>query len=139
MMTKSKKKQPIKNILLSVIFFVIAVLPCCAFEDYIISTDGKLTDIKIEHNDIIDVYPFYTIMNEKNTLCVHPLKVGKTRFCVLKDKKDIVMFDVEVKENSTIISEREGFENLSIDMPPAFESEYNFKLDAPPLLKKGGI
>ena len=41
-----------------------------AREDCIISNSEKLTDIKIEHNDIIDVFPLITIMNEKNTLIV---------------------------------------------------------------------
>ena len=41
------------------------ILPAQAFEDCVISTDGKLSDISIEHNDIIDVYPIFTIMNEK--------------------------------------------------------------------------
>ncbi len=114
------------------IFFIlcISILPAQAFEDCVVSTDGKLSDISIEQNDIIDVYPLYTVMNEKNTLFVHPLKAGKTRFCVLKNNKEIVMFNVDVTEENTIIDDVDGFDILTIDTPPGTES---LLLDPPPL------
>ena len=94
------------------------ILPAQAFEDCVISTDGKLTDISIEQNDIIDVYPIFTIMNEKNTLFVHPLKAGKTRFCVLKNGKH-------------------GFEILGLDIPPEVEeAELMRDLPTPPVLRE---
>ena len=107
------------------------MLPAQAFQDCVITADGKLSDISIEQNDIIDVYPLFTVMNEKNTLFVHPLKEGKTRLCVLKNNKNIVMFTVEVKPDETIISEAEGFEILSIDPPPEAQED-SFELDLPP-------
>ena len=113
----------------------IIILPAQAFEDCVIITDGKLSDISIEKNDIVDVYPLFTIMNEKNTLFVHPLKTGMTRLCVLKNGKDKVMFNIEVTEDKTNISEAKGFEIYAIDQPP--ESEvYNFELDLPPEVKQ---
>lgn len=112
------------------------ILPAQAFQDCVITTDGKLSDISIEHNDIIDVYPMFTIMNEKNTLFVQPLKEGNTRLCVLKNNKNIVMFDVEVKPNETIISDEEGFEILSIDTPPEMANDEDFELDSPPTLEE---
>ena len=114
------------------------ILPAQAFQDCVITTDGKLSDISIEQNDIIDVYPLFTVMNEKNTLFVHPLKEGKTRLCVLKNNKNIVMFNVEVKPDETIISEAEGFEILSIDPPPEAEGDI-FELDPPPGIKSEGM
>lgn len=102
-----------------------------AFEDYVISTNGKLTDIKIADNTIIDVCPHITIMNEKNTLFVHPLKVGKTSFSVLKNNKKICIFYVDVLENETKISGDKDFEILSLDIPPS-----GFQLDMPPKLKE---
>ncbi len=108
----------------------ILILPAQAFEDCVISADGKLSDIKIEQNDIIDVFPLYTIMNEKNTLIVHPLKEGKTRFCVLKNGKEIVMFNVEVTDKETKVENSGGFDVFSIDAPPAEEDD--FELDLPP-------
>ena len=104
-----------------------------AFEDYIITTNGKLTDINIEDNTVIDVYPLITIMNDKNTLIVLPLKLGKTRFCILKNGKEKVLFNVEVLAHRTIIDSVEGFEILSLDEPEADE----FEIDEPPLLNGG--
>lgn len=103
-----------------------------AFEDYVIITNGKLTDISIEDNTIVDVYPLITVMNDKNTLMVSPLKIGKTRVCVLKNGKEKVMFNIEVMEDKTIIGEVKGFDILSIDEP----DDGSFVLDEPPLLKE---
>lgn len=112
------------------------ILPAQAFQDCVITTDGKLSDISIEHNDIIDVYPMFTIMNEKNTLFVHPLKEGKTKLCVLKNNKNIVMFNVEVKSDETIINEVDGFEVFSIDTPPEMTNDEEFELDMPPTIEE---
>ena len=71
--------------------------------------------------------------NIYNTLIVSPLKIGKTRFCVLKNNKDIVMFNVEVKENKTIIDDVKGFDIIAIDAP--FEE---FVLDLPPNIGEAG-
>ena len=118
----------IKKLIL-LFFLILAVSPVFAFEDCIITTNGKLTDISIEYNDIIDVYPLITIMNDKNTLIVHPLKIGKTRFCVLKNNKDKVMFNVNVTEEKTTIDNVDGFDILGIDTPPGL---YEYELDTPP-------
>ena len=118
----------IKNLIL-LFFLIFALSPAFAFEDCVITTNGRLSDISIEHNDIIDVYPLVTIMNEKNTLIIHPLKVGKTRFCVLKNNKDKVMFNVNVTEEKTTIDEVDGFDILEIDAPPGI---YDYELDIPP-------
>ena len=106
-------------------------LPTFAFEDYIITTDGKLTDIKIQHNDIINVYPLITVDNEKNTLVIEPLKVGETKFTVLKNNKDNYLFNVNVTEDKTTVEVVEGFGILAIDAPPNLYEEY-FDLDEPP-------
>ena len=119
---------------LAVLIITLFVQTAYAMEDCIISTDGKLTDISIEHNDIIDVYPLITIMNEKNTLIFHPLKAGKTRVCVLKNNKEKVMFNVNITEEKTIIDEVEGFDILQIDTPPDI---YEYELDIPPGLSGG--
>ena len=112
-----------------IIFF--SSLQAQAFEDYVITTKGRLTDISIEDNSIVDVYPLITIMNDKNTLIVSPLKEGKTRFCVLKNSKDKIMFNIEVRNDKTYISEVEGFEILAIDSP----EDEGFVLDEPPIIK----
>ena len=118
------------------LLFSLIILPSQAFQDCVITTDGKLSDISIEQNDIIDVYPMFTIMNEKNILFVHPLKEGKTRLCVLKNNKNIVMFDVEVKSDETIISDEESFEVLGIDLPPEIQNDEDLELDLPPTIEE---
>lgn len=119
---------------LTIIFLLFSTLQANAFEDYIITTNGKLTDISIEDNTVVDVYPLITIMNDKNTLMVTPLKTGKTRFCVLKNNKEKVMFNIDVLENKTVIDDIKGFEILSLDIPV---QEEEFVLDEPPLLQGG--
>lgn len=114
-----------------ILLALILSMPVFAFEDCIISTNGKLTDIKIKDNDIIDVFPLITVMNDKNTLFVHPLKVGTTKFSIVKDKKIKYIFNVSVTEESTVIDEAAGFDILTLDCPPN-AYEYYFDLDEPP-------
>ena len=91
----------IKKIIISLIFFT--TLQANAFEDYIISTNGKLSNILIENNEIVDICPIITIANDKNILMVHPLKEGITCFTVVKNNKEkttnvinsIMPFDTE--------------------------------------------
>lgn len=117
---------------LVILLIFLTALQAHAFEDYIITTKGKLTDISIEDNTIVDVYSLITLMNDKNTLMVSPMKIGKTRVCVLKNGKEKILFNVEVRENKTIIDEVNGFEILSLDSPDGGE----FELDEPPMLKE---
>ena len=128
--------SPLKNTMKKILILTISIffinLQAKAFEDCIVTTKGKLTDISIEDNTIIDVYPLITVMNDKNTLIVSPLKVGNTKFCVLKNDKEKVMFNVQVSENKTKIDDVKGFSILSIDDP---EDEYPF-LDEPPFLQE---
>lgn len=106
-------------------------LPTFAFEDYIITTDGMLTDIKIQHNDIINVYPLITVDNNKNTLIIEPLRAGESKFSVIKNNKDKYLFNVKVTEGKTDVEVVEGFGVLSIDVPPNLYEEY-FDIDEPP-------
>ena len=114
---------------LLLLFLLMSMQTSFALEDCLVTTNKKLSDIRIEDNTVIDVFPLYTIMNEKNTLIVHPLKIGTTRFSVLKENKNIILFNVKVNEDSTEISPAEGFDILEIDCPPNF---YEFELDVPP-------
>ena len=67
-------------------------------------------------------------MNEKNTLFFEPLSVGNTEVCALKDGKNLVVFNVEVKEEETIIECAEEFDILAVDLP------HEIFLDLPPEL-----
>ena len=79
------------------------IFPVFAYQDCIVTTDGKLTDISIENNKLVDVYPLVTVMNEKNTLIVHPLSEGSTRFLCLKNNKNIVMFNIKITKTETLL------------------------------------
>ena len=110
------------------------MLSCSAvfsYEDCIIASDGKLTNIKIEDNTVVDVCPLITIMNEKNILVVHPLKIGQTKVCILKNDKEIIDFEVNVKDHETIVEEVEGLEVLTLDAP-----DEPIEIDEPPLLEE---
>ena len=109
------------------LIFLLSTSTVFAFQDCIIESDGKLTDISIENNTIVDVYPIFTVMNERNTLYVHPLKEGQTRICVLKNGKQKVMFNVQITENETKIDDVDGFDVLTIDEPPE-----EIDIDEPP-------
>ena len=123
-----------KKILLSIILLFFTIQSSLAYDDCIITSNAKLTNIKIENNEVIDVYPLITLMNEKNTLIVHPLKEGSTRFCILKNNKKIIVFNVHVTEETTTIDEVEGFSIDVLDEPNFTDEENDFELDAPPLM-----
>lgn len=123
-----------KKIILT-IFTTLFILPVFAFEDCIITTNAKLTDIKIQNNNIIDVFPLITLMNDKNTLIVHPLRTGKTKFSVMKNQKDKFVFNVEVTKSTTKISDAEGFDILTIDCP-VINKDNIIEIDEPPMLSE---
>lgn len=129
--TSNTSKKFITNLFTYLLINLFAFLPAYAFEDIIITNNSKLTDIKIENHEVIDVFPLITIMNDKNTLIVHPLKEGQSNFSVLKDNKRLVMFSVKVETEDTKIEPVEGFEILPIDYPPGV---YEFELDMPPVI-----
>ena len=116
---------------ITIFFIFLTVQTAQAYEDCIVASDGKLTNIQIKDNTKVDVYPVITLLNEKNLLMVHPLNEGETSVCVLKDDKDIINFNIKITEDETIIEEVEGLEILTLDEP-----EEPFELDEPPLLKK---
>ena len=122
-----------KKLLSAILLIFSTITAVQAFEDCIITSDGKLTDIKIEDNTIVDICPVVTIMNEKNTLILHPMKIGQTKACVLKNDKEIIDFDVDVRADETIIKEVDGLEILTLDEP-----DIPLELDEPPILKEEG-
>ena len=118
--------------LLPLILIPLTTLSAQAYEDCVIMSDGKLTDINIEDNTLIDVYPLVTVANDKKTLIVHPLKHGNIRFCLLKNNKQLALFEVYVGELETKVNAPDGFEVLTIDPPT---DDFEFTLDEPPLIE----
>lgn len=118
-----------KLLLLSFLFMFI--LPAYSYEDIIISSPDKITDIKIEYNDIIDVYPLITLTNDKKILFVEPLKKGSSRFIVTKDKNSQAVFSVKVETDNTKVEGPEEFEIFALDIPPE-AYVYEFDIDEPP-------
>ena len=51
-----------KKIILTTLIFLTA-LQAQAFEDVVLATDGKVSNLKIEDNSIINIYPLATIQN----------------------------------------------------------------------------
>lgn len=130
-MKSGKWKVVFNNFQFFVLLFlsITSIAPAYAYQECIITTDKKLSDIKIEHNDVIDVFPLVTIMNDKNTLVVHPLKEGTSRFIVTKGGKEKFVFNVTITRFETKINEVDGFDIFQIDTPP---QNYEYELDTPP-------
>ena len=120
-----------KKIILTTLIFLTA-LQAQAFEDFILSTDSKISNIKIKDTSVIKINPLTTILNEKNTLFIIPQKIGETSFSLQKGDK-IFNFNVVVKDNETIISETDEFEIVSLDTHPQI---LDCEIDLPPVLKK---
>lgn len=119
-----------KFIIISLIF--LTSLQTYAFEELVLSTDGKINNIKIENNSILNIELLRTINNEKNILFIIPNKTGKTSFSLSKNNK-IFNFNVNIDENNTEITEIEGFEIVSLDTHPTI---LDYEIDKPPVFKK---
>ena len=111
----------------TIIFILNTALSVQAFEDCIITSDGELTNIKVEDNTIVDIIPITTILNEKNTFILHPLKTGKTNICILKNNKNLIEFGVVVQDEETIVEESDGIDILTLDEP-----DEPIEIDEPP-------
>ena len=124
---------------LFILILIFSNLQTYAFEDYVISSNGKLSDIKIQDDTIVEIKPLVTIMNEKNILLVQPLKMGVTTFTVKRNSNENFIFHIKVEEEKTMISEVPGFKVFSIDLPPTKDFELDpppINIDNPPILRK---
>lgn len=119
-----------KIIMILLIFF--SALQANAFEDLILSSNEKMTDIKIENNQIINIHYLTTILNEKDTIFINPINIGETSFSLIKANEKYT-FNIKVDEDETFINNIEGFEIVSLDTPPQI---LDFEIDPPPVLKK---
>lgn len=120
-----------KKIILIFLIFLTA-LQAQAFEDFVLSTDGKISNIKIEDNSIVNINPLTTILNEKNTLFIIPQKLGETSFSLQKNNETF-KFSIKIDEEKTTISEIDGFEIVSLDTHPII---LDCEIDAPPVFRQ---
>lgn len=118
-----------RNLLILLTFLSFNFSSAFAFEEYIILADEPVKKITVTDNNIVEVAPVFTIMNEKNTIIVSPKKIGKTTFKITQ-KNTITDFDVEVTEEKTVLSPKPGFEMILFDIPPEF-----LELDKPPVMR----
>lgn len=116
-----------KKTVVILLFLILSLAPTFAFEDFIITTDGKLTNIIVQDKNIVEVSPLITIMNERNTLLVQPKQIGETNFTVTKNNIEKVCFNIKISNEETKIGEVDGFEIFRLDNPPEM-----FELDSPP-------
>lgn len=117
--------------------FLISLISCFslqtyAFEDLVLTTDGKINNIKIENNSILDIQPLTTILNEKNTLFIIPKNIGETSFTLSKNEESFV-FNIKIEKENTIINNIDGFEIVSLDTHPII---LDCDIDMPPIIKK---
>lgn len=117
------------------LFILCFSLQVQAFEDIVLSTDGKITNIKIKDTSIININPLTTIQNERNILFITPLKTGETTFSLIKDDEKYD-FNIKVEKNKTILNENDEFEILSLDIQPEI---LDCEIDLPPVLRKKEI
>lgn len=121
-----------KKSFLTIALILISTLQTQAFEEYILSTEGKLSKINIENSEILKIEPVITIDNSKNTLFITPLKEGETKFSVVKDNVEKITFDVKINEENISFSQIDGFDIVAFDTPPVI---LDCNLDKPPVIK----
>lgn len=105
-------------------------IPVFAFEDCVITSDTKITKIEVQDKNIVEISPLVTVMNERNTILVHPLKEGETTFKLFKNNNEKVVFNIKINNNQTIIEDKDGYEAFVLDNPPEM-----FDIDLPPNTK----
>lgn len=92
-------------------------MPAFAFENYIIVSDTPYKFVSADDVDIVKVAPVYTIDNVKKYIIVTPVATGKTNINIWFPENSETL-NVQVKDNTTYIKPKSGFEYFSIDTPP---------------------
>ena len=121
-----------KKSFLTIALILVSTLQTQAFEEYILSTEGRLSKINVENEEILKIQPIITIDNSKNTLFITPLKEGETKFSVVKNSLEKITFDVKIDEKKANFSQVEGFYIVAFDAPPVI---LDCNLDEPPMIK----
>ena len=114
-----------------VALILIQPLQTFAFEDCVITTSEKVSEIKVEDDSILNARPLVTIENKKNIIFINPLSVGETKIYITRDNNQKATLEVKITETETIISQEDDFEIISLDMPPEV-----LEIDLPPIKTK---
>ena len=127
-----------KNLLIIFSILLLSANSTFAFEDCVLSSDTKLTNLKVEPEEIVNINPIYTIKNEKNMFILQPTKIGKSKLKFTRNNDENIVLDIEVTEDETIIDKIDGIEIFSLDSIENNENNINedFELDPPPILEE---
>lgn len=96
-----------------------------ALEDCIIISDNIVKSVKSSDENIAYVKPFYSIDNQKNIILVKAKNTGKA-FLTIETKDEETVIEINIKDNETLIQQKEGFSSYILDIPsskPILRSE----------------
>ena len=91
--------------------------PCHAYENYMLMTDKKVTNIKVSNEDVITVKPIVSLNCDGNSMMIIPRSVGRSNLSFCKGKKRIKLW-VIVKANKTCIKKVNGVKVVPMGLPP---------------------
>ena len=103
--------------IISLLIVISFVAPCHAYENYMLMTDKKVTNIKVSNENVITVKPIVSLKCEGNSMMVIPRNIGCSNLYFCKGKKRIKLW-VKVKENKTCIKKVNGVKAVPMDLPP---------------------
>lgn len=119
-------KSFIRKFLLLSIVFIFSSHFCSAAEeltvrlgeDYLITTEQSIRLSTVDNSSIVQLNSFFTILNEKNILLLHPLKLGSTSFKIYLNDYSID-FNVSVKSSPVKIkpTNKKDYEIMQLDIP----------------------
>src|SRR5574344_7559 len=105
------------NKVLMLFILMLVATPAFAYENFILLSDGEISNVSVKDNKIISVEPVVTLTNEKKSAIITSLKIGNTEFSFNKGKR-LVTFKVKVNQDKTVISNVAGVKFIPIDLPP---------------------
>lgn len=101
---------------LLILFIFIIQLQAYAFEDYIIVSDKPVESVSSGDKNVLEVFPFFTIGNEKNTILVKIKNAGKTDIFITT-REGFDKINVNIDDKKTAFSKNDGFTYLPLDIP----------------------
>lgn len=106
-----------KKLILIALLVLFEISPCMAFQNYMLMTDYKLSNIKVSNENILTVEPMVNLKYYGQAMMLIPHNVGNTRLSFCKGKKRVNLC-IRVKENETCIKRVNGVKLIPVDLPP---------------------